>query len=152
MWTSFFRNTTALLGHPVFKGSRPFTSIVSSSTIKVFSHLGDNVTLPCSYDTPTHSVQSFCWGRGKVPMSKCSNTILSSEDGAVLYRQAPRYQLWGRVTDGDVSLTIVDAQWGDAGTYGCRVEIPGWFNDYKLNIHLSVVEGNTRDNPPPETL
>lgn len=83
-------------------------------------------------------------------MSKCSNTILSSEDGAVLYRQAPRYQLRGRVTDGDVSLTIVDAQWGDAGTYGCRVEIPGWFNDYKLNIHLSVVEGNTCENPPPK--
>ncbi|XP_072252545.1 T-cell immunoglobulin and mucin domain-containing protein 4-like isoform X2 [Leuresthes tenuis] len=112
----------------------------SSTTIKVIGHIGHNVTLPCMYDVQTHSVLSFCWGQGKVPMSKCSNTILSSPDGAVLSRKSPRYQLLGRVTDGDVSLTILNAQRGDAGVYGCRVEIPGWLNDHKVDAQLTMEE------------
>ncbi|XP_039669791.1 hepatitis A virus cellular receptor 1 homolog isoform X2 [Perca fluviatilis] len=113
---------------------------VSSSTLKVIGVLGHNVTLPCTYDSLTHGVLSFCWGRGVVPRSQCSSTILSSQDGAVPFRQSPRYQLLGRVTDGDVSLTILDAQWSDAGVYGCRIEIPGWFNDKKVNTHLVMEE------------
>lgn len=85
-------------------------------------------------------------------MSKCTDTILSSEDGWVSSRRSTRYQLQGRLLDGDVSLTIMQAQRGDAGTYGCRVEVPGWFNDYKVNIRLSVEEGkkkfNQSDSPP----
>ncbi|XP_073343411.1 hepatitis A virus cellular receptor 1 homolog [Pagrus major] len=118
---------------------------VSSSTLKVTGFYGDNVTLSCSHDTQTHSVLflRFCWGRGKVPISKCSKTILSFEEGAVSYRQSPRYKLLGRLADGDVSLTIVNAQWTDAGVYGCRVEIPGWFNDHKANVHLVIEEAPT---------
>ncbi|XP_068570714.1 T-cell immunoglobulin and mucin domain-containing protein 4-like isoform X2 [Cebidichthys violaceus] len=112
---------------------------VSSSTLKVIGFFGHNVTLPCTYDSQTHGVLSFCWGREMVPMSKCSDTIISSEDGAVLFRESPRYQL-GRMTDGDVSLTILDAQWSDAGVYGCRLEIPGWFNDEKVNTELVMEE------------
>ncbi|XP_008282665.1 hepatitis A virus cellular receptor 1 homolog [Stegastes partitus] len=115
-------------------------SRASSATFKVIGLVGHNVTLPCVYDAQTHGVLSFCWGQEKVPRSKCSSTILSSQDGAVSFRQSPRYQLPGRVTDGDASLTIVDAQWADAGVYGCRVEIPGWFNDYKVNIQLLMEE------------
>ncbi|XP_049441360.1 T-cell immunoglobulin and mucin domain-containing protein 4-like [Epinephelus fuscoguttatus] len=113
---------------------------VSASTLKVIGFFGHNVTLPCSYDTQTHSVLDFCWGRGMVPMSKCSNTILSSGDGVVVFRESPRYQLLGRVADGDVSLTILDAQWSDAGVYGCRIEIPGWLNDKKINTELVLEE------------
>ncbi|XP_078116920.1 hepatitis A virus cellular receptor 1 homolog isoform X2 [Sander vitreus] len=113
---------------------------VSSSTLKVIGFFGHNVTLPCRYDSLTHGVLSFCWGRGMVPRSQCSSTILSSQDGAGLFKQSPRYQLLGRVTDGDVSLTILDAQWSDAGVYGCRIEIPGWFNDKKVNTHLVMEE------------
>ncbi|XP_034399238.1 hepatitis A virus cellular receptor 1 homolog isoform X2 [Cyclopterus lumpus] len=113
---------------------------VSSSTLKVIGFFGHNVTLPCRYDTQTHGVLSFCWGRGMVPRSKCSDTIVSSLDGALLFRESPRYQLRGSVTDGDVSLTILGAQWSDAGVYGCRLEIPGWFNDEKVNTHLEMEE------------
>lgn len=116
----------------------PIVTHASSTTFKVFGQIGDNVTLPCNYNTRTLSGPSFCWGRGKVPLSKCSDTILSSKEGRVTYRQSTRYQLQGRLPDGDMSLTIVYAQRGDAGTYGCRVEVPGWFNDYKVNIRLSV--------------
>ncbi|XP_029296795.1 T-cell immunoglobulin and mucin domain-containing protein 4-like isoform X2 [Cottoperca gobio] len=110
---------------------------VSSSTFKVIGLVGHDVTLPCRYDSQTHGSLSFCWGRGMVPRSKCSSTILSSEVGAV---QSRRYQLLGNVTDGDVSLTILDAQWSDAGMYGCRLEIPGWFNDKKFNTRLVMEE------------
>uniref|UniRef100_A0A8C2XEG2 Ig-like domain-containing protein n=1 Tax=Cyclopterus lumpus TaxID=8103 RepID=A0A8C2XEG2_CYCLU len=110
------------------------------STLKVIGFFGHNVTLPCRYDTQTHGVLSFCWGRGMVPRSKCSDTIVSSLDGALLFRESPRYQLRGSVTDGDVSLTILGAQWSDAGVYGCRLEIPGWFNDEKVNTHLEMEE------------
>ncbi|XP_034544976.1 T-cell immunoglobulin and mucin domain-containing protein 4-like [Notolabrus celidotus] len=111
---------------------------VSSGTVKVTGLLGSNVTLPCTYDTQTHGILSFCWGHGKVPRSKCSNTVLSSQDGAVDFRESHRYQLSGRLIDGDVSLTILNIQWSDAGVYGCRVEIPGWFNDYKVDTYLDV--------------
>ncbi|XP_074504554.1 hepatitis A virus cellular receptor 1 homolog [Sebastes fasciatus] len=113
---------------------------VSSSTVEVVGVFGHNVTLPCRYDAQTHGVLSFCWGRGTVPRSKCTDTILSMEDGAVLFRESSRYQLLGRVTDGDVSLTILDAQQNDAGVYGCRLEIPGWFNDEKVNTRLVMEE------------
>lgn len=113
---------------------------MSCSTVEVTGLLGQNVTLPCGYDTRAHGVLSFCWGRGTLPAMKCGDTVLSSQDGAVLFRESPRYQLLGRVTDGDASLTILDAQWSDAGTYGCRIEIPGWFNDEKVHTHLVMEE------------
>ncbi|XP_015255941.1 PREDICTED: T-cell immunoglobulin and mucin domain-containing protein 4-like [Cyprinodon variegatus] len=113
---------------------------VSSCNIKVTGYIGQDVTLPCIYDAKAHGVLSFCWGREKVPTSKCSETILSSESGDVTFRKSLRYQLLSRVTQGNVSLTILSAQREDAGDYGCRVEIPGWFNDQKTNIQLNMEE------------
>ncbi|XP_050928188.1 LOW QUALITY PROTEIN: hepatitis A virus cellular receptor 1 homolog [Lates calcarifer] len=114
---------------------------VSSENRDVIGLIGHNITLPCGYDTQSNGVQSFCWGQGQLPVSKCSNTILSSYGtAAVDFRQSSRYQLLGRVTDGDISLTILNAQQSDAGVYGCRVEIPGWFNDLKDNIRLVMEE------------
>ncbi|XP_030595899.1 T-cell immunoglobulin and mucin domain-containing protein 4-like isoform X2 [Archocentrus centrarchus] len=112
---------------------------VSSGTFRVTGHIGHSVTLTCRYDAQTHGVLNFCWGKERVPTSKCSNTILSY-DGSVLSTESPRYQLLGSLRDGDVSLTILDAQRDDAGAYGCRVEIPGWFNDHKVNIELIMEE------------
>ncbi|KAL6117756.1 timd4 [Pungitius sinensis] len=113
---------------------------VSSSTRSVTGFFGHNVTLPCRYDTSSHGVLSFCWGLGVLPTFKCSDTIVSSQDGAVPSSVSPRYQLLGRAADGDVSLTILDAQQSDAGLYSCRVEVPGWFNDQKVKIHLVMEE------------
>ncbi|XP_071375947.1 hepatitis A virus cellular receptor 1 homolog [Centroberyx affinis] len=113
---------------------------VCKGTSTVIGFIGHNVTLPCSYDTHTHGMLGTCWGQGKVPQFKCANTILSSWDGTVDFKQSPRYQLLGRVGEGDVSLTILRAQRSDAGVYGCRVEVPGWFNDLKANTHLVIEE------------
>nr|XP_020474939.1 LOW QUALITY PROTEIN: hepatitis A virus cellular receptor 1 homolog [Monopterus albus] len=116
-----------------------------SSNVSVIGIIGQNVILPCQYDTQTHpSILSVCWGRGEVPRFHCSDTIISSQDGLVHFSQSSRYQLLG-VTDGDMSLTILNAQWSDAGVYGCRVKIPGWFNDYKVNAHLVMVEATVEE-------
>lgn len=128
-----------------FKFDQSLSSTVRCSTVSVTGLIGHNVTLPCKYKTHTHGVPSFCWGRDAVPMSKCSKTILSSQNGIVQIRQSSRYQLLGG-TAGDVSLTILNAQWSDVGVYGCRVEVPGWFNDYKFNTHLLMEEGNAHES------
>ncbi|XP_007548429.1 hepatitis A virus cellular receptor 1 homolog [Poecilia formosa] len=113
---------------------------VSSCTITVTGYIGQDVTLPCSYDVQANGIVSFCWGHGQVPRSKCSNTVLSSDNGDVTFRESPRYQLLSQVMQGDISLTIVKAQKTDSGVYGCRVEIPGLFNDQKINVHLIMEE------------
>lgn len=115
-------------------------SQVHASTVSVVGIVGHNVTLPCSYDALAYGPLSFCWGKDWVPTSKCSNTILSSEDGTTQNMWGPRFQLRGAVEDGDVSLTVMKVRWSDAGLFGCRVEIPGWFNDLKVNVKLSIEE------------
>lgn len=108
----------------------------------VFGVAGQNITLPCSYDSRYYDLTPTCWGREPVPSSKCSGTILSTEGEGVTSRTSPRYVLLSGVGDGNVSLTILHALESDTGVYGCRVEIPGWFNDLKQNIHLTVVSAN----------
>uniref|UniRef100_A0A1A8LM91 Ig-like domain-containing protein n=2 Tax=Nothobranchius TaxID=28779 RepID=A0A1A8LM91_9TELE len=105
-------------------------------SIKVTGQVGQNITLPCRYDTQTNGGLTFCWGRGAVPWSKCSNTILSFKNGDVIFRTSLKYQLLGRVAEGELSLTIMDVQRADAGVYGCRVEVPGLYNDQKVNTQL----------------
>ncbi|NWH77100.1 TIMD4 protein, partial [Piaya cayana] len=102
--------------------------------------IGQPVTLPCFYQVARQKdISDMCWGRGPCPNSKCNNKILHTTGNRVTYRKSQRYNLQGYISYGDVSLTIGKVTAGDAGTYCCRVEIPGWFNDIKRNIQLEVV-------------
>ncbi|KAJ0049989.1 hypothetical protein NL108_006770 [Boleophthalmus pectinirostris] len=123
----------------------PILSQVYGSTVRVVGIIGHNVTLPCSYDALAYGSLSFCWGKDNVPIFKCSNTILSWRDGMVQNWWGPRYQLSGALEDGDVALTIMNAKWSDAGIYGCRVEIPGPFNDLKVNMNLFLEQAPEED-------
>lgn len=52
-----------------------------------------------------------------------------------------RYQLLGQLDKGDASLTILNVTETDAGRYGCRVRVPGLFNDLKHHINLMIERG-----------
>uniref|UniRef100_A0A3Q3C636 Ig-like domain-containing protein n=1 Tax=Haplochromis burtoni TaxID=8153 RepID=A0A3Q3C636_HAPBU len=105
------------------------------------SHTGQDITLPCKYDRKYYGALSVCWQRGEIPTRGCSNQLISTDGLRVETRASSRYQLLGQLEDGDVSLTIKSLTERDAGRYGCRVEIPGWFNDDKHHIDVCVVTG-----------
>ncbi|NWI30845.1 TIMD4 protein, partial [Sula dactylatra] len=102
--------------------------------------IGQPVQLPCFYRVAQHKdISDMCWGRGPCPNSKCNNKILHTTGNRVTFRKSERYSLRGPISYGDVSLTIGKVKAEDAGTYCCRIEIPGWFNDIKQNMRLQVV-------------
>ncbi|XP_065705522.1 uncharacterized protein [Patagioenas fasciata] len=102
--------------------------------------IGQPVRLPCFYQVSQYKyISDMCWGRGPCPNSKCNNKILHTTGSRVTFRKSQRYNLRGYISYGDVSLTIGNVKAEDAGTYCCRIEIPGWFNDIKQNMRLDVV-------------
>uniref|UniRef100_A0A4W6C9N2 Ig-like domain-containing protein n=1 Tax=Lates calcarifer TaxID=8187 RepID=A0A4W6C9N2_LATCA len=120
---------------------------------KVLGQIGNNITLPCRYDAKKHGPVHVCWGRGDIPKSKCSDQIIATDGHKVIEgtRVSSRYQLQGLLNDGDVSLTILNLTESDAGRYGCRAEIPGWFNDEKHHIDLSVERNAVTTTSAPST-
>ncbi|XP_069052125.1 uncharacterized protein [Lepisosteus oculatus] len=116
------------------------TKVTGVSALTVRGSVGQDVTLPCRYSVTDHGVTMMCWGRGEPTLSWCNNMIISTDGQSVNSRLSERYQLLGQLTGGDVSLTILHAQESDSGLYGCRVEIPGWFNDQKHTVNLIITK------------
>ncbi|XP_030602743.1 hepatitis A virus cellular receptor 1 homolog isoform X3 [Archocentrus centrarchus] len=106
---------------------------------EVKGQAGQTTSLPCKYDRKYYGALSVCWGRGEIPLFRCGDQLISTDGDRVETRASSRYELLGRLEDGDVSLTILHLTEGDAGRYGCRVAIPGWFNDEKHHVDLTVV-------------
>ncbi|XP_004697166.1 hepatitis A virus cellular receptor 2 [Echinops telfairi] len=103
------------------------------------AEVGQNALLPCNYTASSHfSSVPVCWGRGPCPLSKCSQTVLSTDGSHVTYQKSSRYQLKGYVRKGDVSLTIEKVALEDNGIYCCRVEFPGLMNDEKWILQLVI--------------
>ncbi|XP_067465286.1 hepatitis A virus cellular receptor 1 homolog [Thunnus thynnus] len=121
----------------------------SWSSMKVVGRAGEDVTLPCKYDIRHNGATEVCWGRGSIPLRGCNNRIISTDGRKVIEstRVSSRYQLLGRLEDGNVSLTILKTTEEDTGLYGCMVEISGWNNDEKHHIDL-IIE---KVNPPAST-
>jgi len=123
-----------------------FNVTVAECDLVVFGTAGDNVTLPCKYDAETIGVVAVCWGQGTLPYSKCNHPLVSTDgtrvyEGSAAAWPGSRYRLLGDLRNGDVSMTILNASESDSGIYGCRVEIPGWFNDHKNQVELRVQKG-----------
>ncbi|XP_042370574.1 hepatitis A virus cellular receptor 1 homolog [Plectropomus leopardus] len=108
----------------------------------VVGRRGEDVTLSCKYDIKYNGPLHVCWGRGQIPNSGCSEQLLYADGYKVTKgsRASRRYQLLGRLDEGDVSLTILNVSEQDAGRYGCRVMIKGILNDLKYHLDLVVEE------------
>ncbi|XP_032558958.1 hepatitis A virus cellular receptor 1 homolog isoform X1 [Chiroxiphia lanceolata] len=114
-----------------------FTGPTVSET--VIGEVGQNVTVPCSYSVrTTQDITSMCWGRDSCPNSQCSRPIIWTDGWRMTEQYSSRYLLQGKLQEGDVSLTIVNAEEADSGTYCCRVEHWGWFNDQKTNLKVLI--------------
>ncbi|XP_036793734.1 T-cell immunoglobulin and mucin domain-containing protein 4-like isoform X2 [Oncorhynchus mykiss] len=105
---------------------------------KVIGIEGQNVTLPCKYNTIKQGVSAICWGRGAIPNSGCNKEIISSDGTKVTWRSSVRYHLFGVLKTGDVSLTILNVTVKDSGRYGCRVHVYGLWNDEKYHVNLKI--------------
>uniref|UniRef100_A0A672U746 Ig-like domain-containing protein n=1 Tax=Strigops habroptila TaxID=2489341 RepID=A0A672U746_STRHB len=115
------------------------------SELVVKGEVGQNVTVPCFYSVKgTYDITSMCWGRGSCPSSKCYQPIIWTDGWKVTAQYDSRYMLKGNLLMGDVSLTIMNAKKADSGTYCCRVEIPGWFNDQTSNHEVVIEKGECR--------
>ncbi|NXF16216.1 HAVR1 protein, partial [Rhodinocichla rosea] len=128
--------------------------LLTGSTVSeliVIGEVGQDITVPCRYSVrDRNSITSMCWGRARCPSSKCSQPIIWTNGWRVTEQHSSRYQLKGDLQRGDVSLTIMDAREADSGTYCCRVEIPGLFNDQLIN-HKVVVKKARISTASPHT-
>ncbi|NXL94697.1 HAVR1 protein, partial [Alectura lathami] len=115
----------------------------------VKGEVGQNITVPCFYRVKTeHDITSMCWGHSTCPPSKCSSPIIWTDGRKVTVQNYNRYVLKGDLLKGDVSLTILNARKADSGTYCCRVEIPGWFNDETTNLKVVIEEARVSTARP----
>ncbi|XP_055015331.1 cell adhesion molecule DSCAML1-like isoform X2 [Boleophthalmus pectinirostris] len=121
-----------------------FLGSVCADSLEAF--VGQDVTIACNYDIKYYGKLAVCWGRGPIPNRGCANEVIRTDGAGVTSRASERYTMFGNLGEGDVSLTIRNLQETDSGTYGCRVDIPGWFNDHKHETLLNVVPA--RPNPP----
>ncbi|NWY57461.1 HAVR1 protein, partial [Chionis minor] len=115
------------------------STVPAVSGLLVKGEVGQNITVPCFYRVRSpQDITSMCWGRDSCPASKCYRTVIWTDGWKVTLRDNNRYMLKGNLQMGDVSLTIVNAKEADSGTYCCRVEISGWFNDQLNNLQVVV--------------
>uniref|UniRef100_A0A2K5L9F8 T cell immunoglobulin and mucin domain containing 4 n=1 Tax=Cercocebus atys TaxID=9531 RepID=A0A2K5L9F8_CERAT len=128
---------------------------VTSETV-VTEVLGHRVTLPCLYSSWSPNSNSMCWGKDKCPYSGCNEALIRTDGTRVTSRKSAKYRLPGTIQRGNVSLTILNPREGDSGVYCCRIEVPGWFNDVKINVRLNLQRASTttrrtRTTSPPTT-
>ncbi|XP_067280000.1 hepatitis A virus cellular receptor 1 isoform X7 [Pseudorasbora parva] len=121
-----------------------YLTICKCSDVIVQSFEGESVTLPCKYDSKYHGKCEICWIRGVIPNMGCGDEIIGSDGDKVVRKKSNRYQMVGEIPHGDVSLTIRNIEKKDSGKYGCRIHVPGWFNDEMYYVHLIVDDGRNK--------
>uniref|UniRef100_A0A4W5MF57 Ig-like domain-containing protein n=1 Tax=Hucho hucho TaxID=62062 RepID=A0A4W5MF57_9TELE len=88
---------------------------------------GTSVTLVCRY--LADKKLETCWGR-TCGTFQCTDPIKEDQS---------KYNV--NAGDRTVNLTILKLQPTDGGSYCCRVNVPGWFNDLKQFYSLRIVKG-----------
>lgn len=106
--------------------------------------MGENITLPCHYSVKYRGLTDTCWGQSCPLMGSCPNKMISINTNLEIDGQLEKFHLMGNVSQGDVSLTIVNITKDDMGTYCCRMEYQGLFNDEKMFFKLLIEEGEQK--------
>ncbi|XP_051870349.1 hepatitis A virus cellular receptor 1 homolog [Pristis pectinata] len=120
-------------------------SLVAGSEVRGVP--GQSITLPCNYSVGKSGESEMCWGRGHCTVMGCGGELIRTNGHTVTSTTSPRYHLGGRIEEGDVSLTINHLEREDSGSYCCRVEIDGWFNDQKVIMNLQVLDEPSTASP-----
>ncbi|KAF4082544.1 hypothetical protein AMELA_G00152620 [Ameiurus melas] len=115
-------------------------TVCTCSPMNIWKYEGEDVTIPCKYNSRYHGTCDVCWMRGSIPRSGCGNQIIYANGKKVEVRSNMRYRLNGNLQNGDASLTILNARISDSGKYGCRIHVPGWFNDIKMEVFLIIMK------------
>ncbi|XP_073680882.1 hepatitis A virus cellular receptor 1 isoform X2 [Garra rufa] len=126
-----------------------YLTVSQCSDVIVQSFEGESVILPCKYDSKYHGKCHICWVIGDIPNMGCGNEIIGSDGDKVVRKKSSKYQLAGEIQHGDVSLTILDIEKTDSGKYGCRIHVPGLFNDEMYYVHLIVNDAPGPTTPDP---
>ncbi|KAM9069360.1 hepatitis A virus cellular receptor 2 homolog isoform X2 [Sarcophilus harrisii] len=121
---------------------------IESSADTYTAMVGQTILLPCSYVTPIHKPVPICWGRGICPLTQCNEQLLLTDGQNVIYQKEKRYRLKGVLAQGNVSLTIENVREADSGSYCCRIQFPGLFNDQKTSLELLVEPAKTTTYKP----
>uniref|UniRef100_W5MTA7 T cell immunoglobulin and mucin domain containing 4 n=1 Tax=Lepisosteus oculatus TaxID=7918 RepID=W5MTA7_LEPOC len=101
---------------------------------------GGAVSLACRYSVKRYGLSRVCWGRNCGTLW-CSDTIVQTDGSRVISKVSDRYRLNGDIPAGQVDLTISRVRQADSGSYCCRVDIDGYFNDQKVSHTLQVLKG-----------
>ncbi|XP_015682194.1 hepatitis A virus cellular receptor 2 [Protobothrops mucrosquamatus] len=122
-------------------------SFTSYAETVIQGKVGENITLPCHYSVKDHGLTDTCWGRSCPLVGSCPNKMISINENLEIDGQLEKFHLLGNVSQGDVSLTIVNITKDDMGTYCCRMEYQGLFNDDKIFFKLLIEEASLHTTP-----
>ncbi|CAO2642674.1 Hepatitis A virus cellular receptor 1 homolog [Lemmus lemmus] len=102
--------------------------------------VGHPVTLPCIYSVYT-GISYISWDFGECQyFNNYYKSIIRANAYQVTYRRSSRYQLKGRISEGNVSLTIENAVQSDSGLYCCLTKIPGSFHSVTYSLDVKPVK------------
>ncbi|XP_031427545.1 T-cell immunoglobulin and mucin domain-containing protein 4 isoform X1 [Clupea harengus] len=108
---------------------------------------GSSVVLACHYSVRHHGISHVCWGRD-CGTFWCHDILAQTDDNGVISKISERYRIIGDILSGQMDLGIQKIQQTDSGSYCCRVDIDGLFNDKKVSYTLRVSKAPTTTAPP----
>ncbi|XP_039631328.1 hepatitis A virus cellular receptor 1 homolog isoform X1 [Polypterus senegalus] len=110
-------------------------------------HEEETAIFTCNYSIK-YGLRPVCWGKACGTMW-CHDEVIQTDGQRVTSKRSSRYTLKGDMLGGDVSLTIQQVKPTDAGSYCCRVDIEGYFNDLKVLHTLHVLKALPRTTTEP---
>ncbi|XP_058042478.1 cell surface A33 antigen [Ahaetulla prasina] len=103
---------------------------------------GNNITLPCNFESTSTETTDFVSWRGK-PLGSDHMEVLAKKSFDGTERYIPAYE--GRLKfsnnfeKGDAGITLYEVTMQDNGTYECLVEIRNIFPSKSVEVELSVL-------------